>query len=128
MHSLHALVAKMNIGSAKSEAKMLVRNMMEGISGRTAAAVMAEVPDHHQCRFARWHEGIGRDSFAHLPAFQEIDGPLASLYRTAQSLRAALQAADRDEALRQGADLSRIEQEFVSKLDALGAAVSPKQN
>jgi hypothetical protein len=127
VHSLHALVAEMNIDSAKNEAKMLVRNMRDEISGRAAAA-MAEIPDRHQCRFARWYEGIGRDSFAQLPEFREVDGPLTSLYLTASGVRAAMHAADREEAMRQGAELSRIEQELVSKLDALGAAISQKQN
>jgi hypothetical protein len=128
VHSLHALVAQMNIGSAKNESKMLVRNMLDEISNQTASAATAEVPDHHQCRFARWYEGIGRDSFAQLPEFREVDGPLASLYVSAHGLRAALQVADREEAIRQGAELSRIEQELESKLDALDAAISQKQN
>jgi hypothetical protein len=39
-----------------------------------------------------------------------------------------VQSGDRDEALRQGADLSRIEQELLGKLDELSTAIDQKKN
>jgi methyl-accepting chemotaxis protein len=125
---LHALVAQMNIDSAKNETRIFVRNMLAEISDRKAFESGMTVPDQHQCSFAKWFEGTGRDSWGQLPAFQEVEGPLASLYQTARSLRVALKAGDREETMHQGMEISRVEQELLSKLDALGAAISDKQN
>jgi len=127
VHSLHTLVAQMNIDSAKNETKIFVRNVLAEISDH-AAATPEETPDHHQCRFARWFEGIGRESWGQLPAFLEIETPLALLYQTARNLRSALKVGDREAALLQGGEISRIEQELLSKLDALSTAISEKQN
>jgi methyl-accepting chemotaxis protein len=128
VHSLHTLVALMNIDSARNEAKIFARNMLSEIADHTTAASPEEIPDHHQCRFAKWFEGIGRDAWGQLPAFQEIEAPLASLYQTARNLRGALKSGDRDGALHHGGEISRIEQELVGKLSALGAAIREQQN
>ncbi len=127
VQSLHTLVAQMNIDSAKNETKIFARNILADISSRNAAAP-EETPDHHQCRFAKWFEGIGRDSWGQLPAYQAIEAPLAALYQMARHLRAAVKVGDREAALLQGGEISRIEQELLSKLDALGAAINEKQN
>jgi len=128
VRSLHMLVAQMNIDSAKNEAKIFARNMLAEISCQGAPVPAAETPDHHQCRFAKWYEGIGRDEWGQMPAFQEVEAPLASLYQAARSLRMALKGGDREDALHQGGEISRAAQELLSKLDALSAAVSEKQS
>jgi Methyl-accepting chemotaxis protein (MCP) signalling domain len=128
VHSLHTLVAQMNIDSAKNETKIFARNMLAEISEHKVTAAPAETQDHHQCRFAKWYEGIGRDSWGQLPAFQEVEAPLALLYQTARRLRLSLQAGDREETLRQGGEISRLEQELLSKLDALSAAICGKKD
>lgn len=127
VHSLHALVAQMNIDSAKHETKIFARNVLAEISNHATAAP-GETPDHRRCRFAKWFEGIGRESWGQLPAFQEIEAPLASLYSTARNLRAALKSSDREAALLLGGEISRIEHELSGKLDALVAAIREKQN
>lgn len=127
VRSLDSLVAQMNIDSGKNETKIFVRNILAEISDHTASASEQDVQDHHQCRFARWYEGIGRESFGQMSAFQEVESSHASLHQTAQSIRAALRTGDREEALRQGSELSRIEQEFLSKLEALSKAIKDKQ-
>ncbi len=128
VHALHTLVALMNIDSARNEVKIYARNMLTEIGSRTAPQTAAELPDHHQCGFARWYEGIGRESFGRMSAFQEIDSPHAAFYLSARAIRTALQMNDREEALRQGAELSRYEQELSGKLEALSAAISQQQN
>ena len=127
VHALHALVAQMNIDSAKNETKIFVRNILAEISNHTATSP-DETPGLHQCRFAKWFEGIGRESWGQLPAFQEVEAALALLYQAARNLRSSLKAADREGALHQGGEISRIEQDLLSKLDALGATITEKQN
>jgi len=125
---LHSMVAMMNIESARNDIKIFARNILAEIGNRAASETSGELPDHRQSSFGRWYEGAGRQSFGQIPAFQEIGSPYAALYVAARGIRAAVQAADRDEALRQGSDLSRIEQELLSKLDELSAAIGQKQN
>ena len=127
VQSLHKLVAVMNIDSSRNEVRVFVRNVLSEIS-RPPGTPAAETPDHHQSDFARWYEGTGREMFGHLPAFQEVEAPHAGVFAAARSVRAALQAGDREEALRAGGELSRNEQELISKLDALNAAIGEKQN
>jgi hypothetical protein len=128
VQTLHNMVAVMNIESARNDIKIFVRNALAEIANRSAAQVSGDLPDHRQSSFGRWYEGEGKESFGQLPAFQEIGSPYAALYLAARGIRAAAQTGDRDEALRQGSDLSRVEQELLAKLDELSAAISQKQN
>lgn len=126
VQSLHNLVAVMNIDSARNEIRIFARNTLAAIGNRSAAAGSLEVLDPHQSSFARWYEGVGRESLGQLPAFQEIDAPHSAIYATARAIGAALQACDREEAMRQAGELSRLEQELLGKLDALSAVLSQK--
>ena len=128
VQALHTLVATMTLDSNRNEVKIFVRNMLAEISTRTAPQAGSEVPDHHQCGFARWYEGLGRESFGQLPVFQDVDSTHVAFHGSARAIRSALLANDREEALRQGSELSRYEQELLGKLDALTAAISQKQN
>jgi len=128
VRSLHNTVAVMNIDSARNDIKILVRNILAEIGNRGVAKPSDELPDHRQSSFGRWYDGGGREAFGQNSVFQEIASPYAALYTNARGIRAALQAGDRDEAMRQGADISRIEQELLTKLEELSTAVSQEQN
>jgi len=128
VQTLHNMVAVMNIESARNDIKIFVRNILAEIGNRAVAQVSGELPDHRQSSFGLWYEGIGREAFGQVSVFQEIGSPYAALYLTAHGIRTAVQTGDRDEALRQGSELSRLEQELLSKLDELGAAISQRQN
>ncbi len=128
VQTLQSMVAVMNIESARNDIKIFVRNMLAEIGNRAVSEASGEVPDHRQSSFGRWYEGVGRESFGQTPAFQDIGSPYAALFATARGIRTAVQTGDRDEALRQGSDLSRLEQELLKKLDDLGAAISQKPN
>jgi methyl-accepting chemotaxis protein len=128
VRTLHNMVAVMNIESAKNDVKIFVRNILAQIGSRAAHDVAGELPDYRQSSFGRWCDGAGRESFGHIPVFQEIGSPFAALYVAARGIRAAAQTGDREEALRQGSDLSRVEQELLGKLDDLSDAIRPKQN
>ena len=122
------MVAVMNIESAGNDIKIFVRNTLSEIANRAVSQASGELPDHRQSSFGRWYEGAGRESFGQISVFQEIGSPYAALYLTARGIRTAVQTGDRDEALRQGSELSRVEQELLNKLDELSTAISQKQN
>ena len=128
VQALHALVAVMSIDSVRNEVKIFVRNLMAEIGNRSASTSTAELPDHQQSRFFHWYEGLGRESFGLLPAFQDVESPYSQIYAIARSIRAALQGGDREEAVRLGGEMSRMEQELETRLDALSVAISQKQN
>jgi len=128
VQTLQNMVAVMNIESARNDIKIFARNILAEIGNRALSEASGELLDHRQSSFGGWYEGVGRESFGHISAFQEIKSPYAALYLTARELRAAVQTGDRDEALRQGSDLSRIEQELLNKLDELSTAISQKLN
>jgi len=125
IRSLHSMVALMNIDSARNEHKIFVRNILAEIGEHGVSS--AEIPAPTQCMFNRWYEGIGREFLGQMPAFRELEGPHALLHRTAQAIRAALQSGNQEEALRQGTEISRIEQELLNKLDSISAAIRQKQ-
>ena len=125
VQSLHTLVATMNIDSARNEHRIFVRNVLTEIGEHKAPST--ELTGDHQCMFYRWYEGIGREFLGQMAAFREVENPHAQLHQTAQNIRAALQASDHEEALRQGTEISRIEQELLNKFDAMSAAIRQKQ-
>lgn len=128
VQTLHDMVAVMHIESARNDIKIFVRNILAEIAQPAGARTSGELPDHRQSSFGRWYEGAGREAFGQVSAFQEIASPYAALYLNARSIRTAVQSADREEALRLGSDLSRVEQDLLSKLDELSATISQRQN
>jgi methyl-accepting chemotaxis protein len=127
IESLHILVALMNIDAAGNETRILVRNMLTEISGNNPFPT-EEPKDHHQCGFGRWYDSIGRQSFGQLPVFQDMESPHAAIHVAARAVHSALQNGDREEALRQGGEVSRFEQELLANLEAMRAVISQKQN
>ncbi len=125
VQSLHSLVAIMNVDSARNEHRIFVRNVLAEIGEHKVSST--ELTGHHQCMFYRWYEGIGREFLGQVAAFREIENPHILLHQTGQAIRAALHAGDHDEALRQGTEISRIEQELLTKFDAISAAIRQKQ-
>ena len=125
--SLHVLAALMNIDSAKNQHKIFVRNILAEISDASLTTNASEVPDHSQCMFYRWYDGIGRELLGEMPVFREIEGPHAQVHQTARAIRAALQGGDREEALRLGSEISRNEQEVFEEAGCDERCHRPKE-
>jgi Methyl-accepting chemotaxis protein (MCP) signalling domain/Chemoreceptor zinc-binding domain len=127
VRSLHILVAAMNIDAAKNAHKIFVRNILAEISDRTRTPLAVEVPSHTDCSFYRWYDGIGREFLGATSAFQEVESPHAQLHQTGQAIRSALQGGNRDEVIRLGTEIVRVEKVVLDKLDAVSAAIREKQ-
>jgi len=125
VRSLHALVTAMHIDSARNEHKIFVRNILAEISESNGAAA-GEVLSHHECLFYRWYDGLGSQFFEQNPGLREVESPHTQLHQAAQAIRAALQAGNREEAVRQGAEITRLQQEFLNRLDVMNAAIGLK--
>ena len=91
-----------------------------GLADRSSS----EAADHRRCRLGDWlANGEGRERYAHLPGFQEIDMPHAAVHRAAGEALDALRAGNMSGAV---AALARMEgdgRNLADALDRLAAGV-----
>lgn len=124
MNSISGLAAGMSIDAAKSAHQIFVRNIMGMINDPSIKNKPEQtLPDHHQCIFGHWYEGIGRELYGKLSAFGALDGVHAQVHQIGQSIYAALRSGNVEDATRLGNDLLRLEQDILSKLDTLKASI-----
>ena len=122
--SLNALAAAISIDSAKNDHRLFIKKVLMHLADRQRSDSDEKLPDHHACAFGRWYDGIGGTLFGQLPEFREVNGIHAQVHQTAQEIYAALQAGQHDEAIRQGARLSALEDDVLGRLDALSRAIN----
>jgi hypothetical protein len=84
----------------------------------------SDLVDHRRCRLGQWHaNGEGREHYAHLPGFQEIEMPHAAMHRAAAEALTAL----RNGSMQSGIDaIGRMEdagRNLVEALDRLASSV-----
>lgn len=122
VHTLVTLAARMSVESAKHAHELFARNILAHVAeSRTDAP---EAVDSHHCMFGQWYDGFGRDHFASLPAFRELESPHQRVHQLARSIQAAMKSGNRDEAIRLGAELSQAKDEIIQRLDALDTAIA----
>ncbi|MBN6738991.1 CZB domain-containing protein [Acidithiobacillus sp. MC6.1] len=123
INSLNTLAALMTIDAAKNDHKLFVRNILAAVTERNVAPASENIPDHHQCKFGLWYDGIGRDLFGQISAFRELENVHIHVHQMARVICAALQSGNREEAIRQSTEISRLEQEILDKLNTLSTAI-----
>ncbi len=123
INSLNTLAALMTIDAAKNDHKLLVRNILAAVADRNVAQASEDISDHHQCKFGRWYDGVGRDLFGQIPAFRELENVHLHVHQMARAIWAALQSGNREEGIRQSTEISRLEQEILDKLNTLSTAI-----
>ena len=122
--SISGLAAGMTIDVAKSNHHFLVRGTMATANDPDAASkAVKEPPDQHQCAFGHWYDNVGQQLFGKLPTFGALEGTHSQVHQVAKAIYAALRVGNGEGAVRLESDLSRLEQEFMDKLDALDAAI-----
>lgn len=77
----------------------------------------ADVVDHTQCRLGKWYfAGDGRDFYAKLPGYREMDAPHSSVHRSGKEALEALRSGN----LSAGVDaIGRMEEASLAVVDAL---------
>lgn len=120
---LNTLAALMTIDAAKNAHQLFVRNILAAVADRNGAQSSEDISDHHQCKFGRWYDGIGHDLFGQIPAFRDLEDVHIHVHQTARTIWAALQSGNREEAIRQGTEISRLEREILDKLNTLRTAI-----
>ncbi len=58
-----------------------VNRVLLYLDGASLQLTQAELADHHQCRFGHWYDSHGRQRYAHLPEFAQIDGTHCEVHR-----------------------------------------------
>lgn len=123
INSLNTLAALMTIDAAKNDHKLFVRNILATLAERNIAQASEDISDHHQCKFGRWYDGIGHDLFGQIPAFREMEDVHVHFHQMGQAIMDTMQSGNREEAIRQGMEISRMEQEIFDKLNTLSTAI-----
>ncbi len=84
----------------------------------------SEISDHRRCRLGSWHAvGEGRQLYARLPGYQEVDMPHAAVHRAASEALEFLRTGNMSAAVDALARMESAGRELGDALDRLGSAV-----
>ena len=84
----------------------------------------ADLVDHRRCRLGQWYaSGEGREHYAHLPGFQEIEIPHAAMHRAASDALMALRNGSRTSGIDALARMEEASTKLVDVLDRLASVV-----
>ena len=86
-----------------------------------------ELPDHHQCFFGKWYDGIGQKLLGTQPEFQRVAAPHAAAHSAGKALLEALDRGDKTEARHQMAVLREAKDQTISVLKALLRVLTPEE-
>jgi DNA repair exonuclease SbcCD ATPase subunit len=82
-----------------------------------------EVSDHRRCRLGAWHaNGEGRDRYAHLPGYHEIEMPHAAVHRAASEALESLRGGNMPAGIGAIARMEDASRNLVDALDRLVAS------
>lgn len=82
-----------------------------------------DVPDHHNCRFGKWYDGITEQEIRNLPQFQAIVTPHKTVHATARKALEAAATGDGPGMRAALLELDTASTEVMKLLDALAAAI-----
>ncbi|MBI5109154.1 MAG: CZB domain-containing protein [Rhodocyclales bacterium] len=84
----------------------------------------AEISDHRRCRLGVWHaNGEGRERYAHLPGYQDIEQPHAAVHRAAGEALESLRGGNMPAGIGAIARMEDASRNLVDALDRLAASV-----
>lgn len=84
----------------------------------------ADLIDHRRCRLGQWYAtGEGRDHYAHLPGFQDIEMPHAAMHRAAADALTALRSGNRQSGIEAIGRMEDASRNLVTALDCLAGAI-----
>ncbi|MGC9127691.1 MAG: CZB domain-containing protein [Acidithiobacillus sp.] len=79
----------------------------------------SDLPDHHQCSFGQWYDGLGKELAGNIREFQEVAAPHAEVHRISKALLDALDRGDTPEVSRLSSALEAAKQQVIQNLEAL---------
>ncbi len=78
-----------------------------------------KVGGHRECRLGKWYYSEASQAVQHMPAFRELERPHEQLHTMAQQCVDMYNRGQRDQCLQNIAEIERISNEVVARLDAL---------
>ncbi len=82
---------------AANDHRLFVSKVKAAVRGEMRLGV-AEIPDHHSCRFGKWYDADGQHLCGHLQSFKAINGPHERIHSMAKEALATANSGDRPRA------------------------------
>jgi len=124
---LQQVVAAITVRSAIISHEVFVQNLERQAIASHHTQHATELPDHHQCFFGKWYDGIGQKLLGTQPEFQRVAAPHAAAHSAGKALLEALDRGDKTEARHQMAVLREAKDQTISVLKALLRVLTPEE-
>lgn len=111
------------LDQAKSDHRIFVEKVAACMSGG-ASLTLAQLPDHHSCRFGKWYDSEGSELCSELLSFRATEAPHARIHTVAREAVAAYNAGDRAKATALYAEMERLSLKIAESLDNLKKELS----
>ena len=116
---LRELSIKMNGKAAIAAHQIFVDKIQTELTGTVRRQHASDLPDHHQCSFGQWYDGLGKELMGNTREFQEVATPHAEVHRISKALLDALDRGDTPEVSRLSSALEAAKQQVIQNLEAL---------
>jgi len=124
IHGLDHIALSMTVDTAKSAHEFFVSQVQQVLAGGNVTFQSSDLPDHHQCQFGHWYDGVGKELLGKQKEFQDLEGPHAKIHQIGKRLVDILQTGDKAEMMRLNRDFCDAKNEFLHKLDALESSAA----
>ncbi len=121
---LNTMAIKMTMEAAKQAHILFVRRVNEQVMRTRQSLFATDLPDHHNCLFGKWYDGLGTTLLGDLHEFKALESTHAQVNKTGTDVLSLLAEGRRKEASSRAHDLKRLESEILDKLARLGDAYS----
>ena len=108
---------------AKIDHVLFKKRVVDTLLGRAKWAA-GEVPDHHQCRLGKWHDGVSNDFIRSIPAYAALVEPHRRVHAAAQAILKHHEAKEPDRAIALLGELNAASGEVLAGLDELSRALA----
>ncbi len=103
---------------AKNDHRLFVSKTKSAVQGdvNMDSAAMA---NHHQCRFGKWYDSLGKAKCGHLSSYRAIDAPHERIHALAKDAVIAAQSGDADKAQRLMGEVDNLSHQVVDLLSQI---------
>ena len=103
---------------AKNDHRLFVSKTKSAVQGdvKMDSTTMA---NHHQCRFGKWYDNLGKVKCGHLSSYRAIDAPHERIHAIAKDAVIAAQSGDADKAQRLMGEVDNLSHQVVDLLSQI---------
>ena len=115
--------AEAMVQTAKMDHVLFKKRITDAIMGKTQLQ-SHEVPDHHNCRFGKWFDGVTDVDLTNSPYWQQIVQPHSDVHAAAKRALDANSAGDMDGAFQYLREMDEASENVIQKLDDLANSLN----